>query len=52
MLCTVCRGAQNLISFIKGIPHWWQCPGCGGAGVHVQGGPAAIGPGTRRTTSH
>lgn len=37
-LCAVCRGAQNLVTFARGV-EYWSCPGCGGSGVYVQYGP-------------
>jgi hypothetical protein len=37
MLCAVCQGACSILTF-KGGMQWWQCPGCGGTGVHAQHG--------------
>jgi hypothetical protein len=41
MLCPLCRGSGNLFCF-QGRPLWWTCSACGGAGVMVMHGPAAI----------
>ena len=40
MLCAVCRGCGSVMGFPKGVPEWWLCPCCGGAGVSVQHGPS------------
>ena len=40
-LCSVCRGACNVVTFSHGI-QYWPCIGCGGAGVRVQHGPAVV----------
>lgn len=36
MICPVCKGAQNLVSFdAKRGREYWPCPCCHGAGVTV-----------------
>lgn len=42
MLCSVCRGSGNIISFPNGKPEWWDCVKCGGAGVTVLFSPPTI----------
>lgn len=46
-LCTLCKGACNLVCFPDGKPEWWRCPACGGAGVKAQFAPPLVGPQTR-----
>lgn len=43
-LCPVCTGAGNLMTFksYRGGLEYWPCPGCHGAGVSVQYGPAVF----------
>lgn len=36
MICVVCKGAGSLLTTSNKL-QWWDCPGCGGAGVHFTG---------------
>ena len=36
MLCVVCKGSGCLLTTANKL-QWWDCPGCGGAGVHATG---------------
>lgn len=38
MICAVCKGSGSILTTLRGL-QWWQCPGCGGAGVHAMNGP-------------
>lgn len=35
MICGLCDGAQNLMCVHEGRCEWYECPGCGGAGVRM-----------------
>lgn len=45
-ICPICKGAGNIVTFLRGV-EYWRCPCCGGAGVRTQYGPRSIGE--RRT---
>lgn len=40
MICPVCKGSGNIVTFARGL-EYWPCV-CGGAGVLIQHQPAVI----------
>ena len=42
VICSLCKGAGNLVCFENGKPEWWSCPKCGGSGCCALHGPAEI----------
>jgi DnaJ-class molecular chaperone len=41
-LCSTCHGSGSIFCVQIGVLEWWNCPGCGGAGVRALFGPPTI----------